>query len=236
MARVDLGQPHAQLVHGRRTRAVRLRRPGAHRSFFLSGGQIDGQANINLVGIGDIACLSARRRAFPARSARPISTSWCWGDPVPPGHSPRVLVDRCGFHQRAGCQPAGGVSPGRAVRAGDDAVRVPVRCAAGRASRWRACIRGIRARRVREATGFDYDEPAVVPVTPTPDAERGLRQLRYRCRPHGRRDLSGVRRQVVRIRQDGLKRRCCRSCAGMVSCGPAPTPKRKKIQGPRENR
>ncbi len=42
--------------------------------FFLSGGQIDGAGNVNLVRIGDPA---GRRQGFPARSARPISTTWC---------------------------------------------------------------------------------------------------------------------------------------------------------------
>ena len=42
-------------------------------AFFLSGGQIDGEANINLVEVGDPA---HPRCAFPAPSVRPISISW----------------------------------------------------------------------------------------------------------------------------------------------------------------
>ena len=42
--------------------------------FFLSGGQIDGHGNINLVSIGDY---DNPRCASPARSARPISITSC---------------------------------------------------------------------------------------------------------------------------------------------------------------
>ena len=42
-------------------------------AFLLSGGQIDGAANVNLVGVGDIADYPKPRHASPARSAQPIS-------------------------------------------------------------------------------------------------------------------------------------------------------------------
>jgi glutaconate CoA-transferase subunit B len=48
--------------------------------FFLSGGEIDGQGNINLVSIGDPEKPPA---AFPARSARRIVFRRAQGDPVP---------------------------------------------------------------------------------------------------------------------------------------------------------
>ena len=46
-------------------------------AFFLSGGQIDGGANINLVGVGDIAAYPRAEARFPGRSVRPISIMWC---------------------------------------------------------------------------------------------------------------------------------------------------------------
>ena len=56
-----MGRPYVSLLckaastflHRRRPRVVRLRGPGPHRCVLLSGGQIDGQGNINLVSIGD---------------------------------------------------------------------------------------------------------------------------------------------------------------------------------------
>ena len=42
--------------------------------FFLSGGQIDGEGNINLVSIGDY---DSRRCVFPARSVPPTSITSC---------------------------------------------------------------------------------------------------------------------------------------------------------------
>ena len=44
--------------------------------FFLSGGQIDGEANINLVGTGEYA-MRRPERAFPVDSAPPTSITSC---------------------------------------------------------------------------------------------------------------------------------------------------------------
>ena len=43
-------------------------------AFFLGGVQIDGGADINLVGLGDHPALDKR---FPAPTAPPTSISWC---------------------------------------------------------------------------------------------------------------------------------------------------------------
>ena len=45
-------------------------------AFFLGGGQIDGSANINLVGVDGYPQSRVR---WPGSLARPTSTSWCHG-------------------------------------------------------------------------------------------------------------------------------------------------------------
>jgi len=140
-------------------------------AFFLSGGQIDGQANINLVGVGDIA-------AYPRAEARfPGSFGSAYLYFVVPRvilfhqeHSPRVLVPKVDFIS------APGVSPPEVYRPGGPHALV-TSLAVFHFDRARARFSlarthpGVSAADVRAATGFDYDEGPVVPVTPAPDAE-----------------------------------------------------------------
>jgi glutaconate CoA-transferase, subunit B len=146
-------------------------------AFFLSGGQIDGGANINLVGVGDIA-------AYPRAEARfPGSFGSAYLYYVVPRvilftqeHSQRVLVDKVDFVSAPGTSAPGVHRPG-----GPYALVTP-RCVF-RFDRDRACFvlvsvhPGGTADQVHEATGFAYDAPDSVPVTPTPDADT-LRTLR----------------------------------------------------------
>src|SRR4051794_17296568 len=82
-------------------------------AFFLSGGQIDGQANINLVGVGDIA-------AYPRAQARfPGSFGSAYLYFVVPKvilfhqeHTPRVLVDKVDFISAPGTSPPEVYRPG----------------------------------------------------------------------------------------------------------------------------
>ncbi len=82
-------------------------------AFFLSGGQIDGQANINLVGVGDIA-------EYPRASARfPGSFGSAYLYFVVPRvilfhqeHSPRTLVRKVDFVSAPGTSPPGVYRPG----------------------------------------------------------------------------------------------------------------------------
>jgi glutaconate CoA-transferase, subunit B len=140
-------------------------------AFFLSGGQIDGQANINLVGVGDIA-------AYPRAEARfPGSFGSAYLYFVVPRvilfhqeHSPRTLVDKVDFIS------APGTSAAEVYRRGGPYALVTSRCvflfdrARGRFTLANTHP-GVTAEDVRRATGFDYDAPATVPVTPVPDAD-----------------------------------------------------------------
>jgi len=136
-------------------------------AFFLGGGQIDGQANINLVGIGDYPRGKVR---FPGS----FGSSYLYFL-IPrvilfrEEHTPRTLVEKVDFIS------APGVSEPGTYRPGGPAALVTGRCVfsfdreAGRFTLtsvhpWSS------VGEVRDQTGFAYDEPADVPVTPAPDA------------------------------------------------------------------
>ena len=135
--------------------------------FFLGGGQIDGQANLNLVGTGD----------WPGRSVRfPGSFGSAFLYMMVPRtilfreeHSPRVLVPRVAHIS------APGTSPAQHFRRGTAQALVTGRCVftfnAGTARFGLASLHpGQTAAEVRAATGFDYDGDDA-PVTPDPPAE-----------------------------------------------------------------
>jgi glutaconate CoA-transferase subunit B len=135
-------------------------------AFFLGGGQIDGQANINLVGTGD----------YPTNEVR-----WpgCFGSAflyflVPrvilfrEEHSPRVLVDKVDYVS------APGTSEGVARSGGPYALLTGKALFSFDPSRKRFALRsvhrGVAATDVRANTGFDYDSPTDPPQTAAPDA------------------------------------------------------------------
>ena len=135
--------------------------------FFLGGGQIDGQANINLIGTGD----------WPGRSARfPGSFGSAFMYMMVPRtilfreeHSRRVLVPV------VDAISAPGLSPPGHFRRGTAQALVTGRCvfafdrAKGR-FRLASLHPGETVAGIRAATGFDFDAPDDVPVTadPTP--------------------------------------------------------------------
>lgn len=140
-------------------------------AFFLSGGQIDGRANINLVGTGDIADYPRAEARFPGS----FGSAYLYY--VVPRvilfaqeHTPRVLVDKVDFIS------APGVSEPGVFRPGGPYALVTTKCVflfdRNRARFTLASVHpGVSAGDVRQATGFDYDEPAQVPATPMPDAD-----------------------------------------------------------------
>ena len=136
--------------------------------FFLSGGQIDGGANVNLLGVGD----------YPGTTAR---WSGSFGSAylyfmVPRvilftlDHSRRTLVETVDFISAPGTSPANVHRPG-----GPYALITP-RCLflfdRDKGRFHLASIHpGETAQSIREHTGFDYDAPDTVPETEAPDAE-----------------------------------------------------------------
>jgi glutaconate CoA-transferase, subunit B len=134
-------------------------------AFFLGGGQIDGQANINLVGVG----------GYPASKVRwPGSFGSAYLYFLVPRvilfreeHSPRVLVPKVDFISAPGTSPANVYRPGGpyALVTG----RAVFRFERARARFVLASVHpGHTAGEVRENTGFDFDLPATLPQTPAP--------------------------------------------------------------------
>jgi glutaconate CoA-transferase subunit B len=147
--------------------------------FFLSGGEIDGEGNINLVSIGEHDHPKVR---FPG----------CFGSGylyyvVPKvilfrtEHSRRTLVPKVGFVS------APGTSESNVYRHGGPIALVTNRCVFSfdkmkKRFRLDSVHPGHTADEVREHTGFDYDIPADVTITPAPSGET-LRLMREAVAP-----------------------------------------------------
>ena len=134
--------------------------------FFLSGAQIDGQGNINLVAVGDYARPKAR---FPGS----FGSAYLYF--VVPRvilfrteHSRRTLVPKVDFIS------APGASAGNVYRPGGPIALVTNRCLFG-FSNGRFTLASVHpghtVDEVSENTGFDFDTPNDVPETPPPSTE-----------------------------------------------------------------
>ncbi len=136
--------------------------------FFLSGGQIDGAGNINLVSVGDYDHPKAR---FPGS----FGSAYLYY--VVPKvilfrveHSRRTLVPKVDFVS------APGGSDGNVFRPGGPIALVTNRCLfdfdrARQRFRLASVHPGHSVEEVIGNTGFDFDRPAEVPTTPAPSAE-----------------------------------------------------------------
>lgn len=135
-------------------------------AFFLGGGQIDGSGNINLVGTGE----------YPRTDVRwPGSFGSAYLYHLVPRvilfreeHSSRVFVPKVDFIS------AKATTPEVARRGGPHALLTNMALfdfdrAAGR-FRLRSVHPPFTAADVKANTGFDYEQPAVVPATSGPDA------------------------------------------------------------------
>ncbi len=143
-------------------------------AFFLGGAQIDAEANINLVGIGDYPKTKTR---FPGSFGSsylyflvPRVILLCLE------HSNRVLVPKVDFVS------APGISPRNVYRPGGPHALVTNRCLfsidrEARRFRLLSLHPGEDLSSIRDDTGFDFDAPANVPTTaaPGPDALALLR-------------------------------------------------------------
>jgi len=147
--------------------------------FFLSGGQIDGEGNINLVSVGDYERPKAR---FPGSFG---SAHLYYVVPrvilFRVEHSRRTLVPKVDFIS------APGGSDDNVVRPGGPVALVTNRCLfafdrAQRRFRLASVHPGHSVEEVIENTGFAFDRPAQVPFTPVPSAET-LRLLRSAVAP-----------------------------------------------------
>jgi glutaconate CoA-transferase, subunit B len=136
--------------------------------FFLSGGQIDGQGNINLVSIGDPARPKVR---FPGS----FGSAYLYY--VVPrvilfrlDHTRRTLVKKVDFIS------APGVTPENIYRPGGPIALVTNRCLFSfdrtrKGFRLNSVHPGHTVEEVIENTGFAFERPDHVPTTPVPTAE-----------------------------------------------------------------
>jgi glutaconate CoA-transferase subunit B len=147
-------------------------------AFFLGGGQIDGEANINLVGAG----------GYPRSVVRwPGSFGSSYLYFLVPRvilfreeHTRRVLVPRVDFVSAPGTSPAGVYRPGGPYKLltglglfAFDRMR--------RRFQLESVHPGHTVEEIVDNTGFDFDRPEHVPVTPGP-GPRTLELLRSRIR------------------------------------------------------
>ena len=135
-------------------------------AFFLSGGQIDGQGNVNLVSTGDYAHPKVR---FPGS----FGSAYLYY--VVPKvilfrteHSRRTLVSRVDFIS------APGTSQANVYRSGGPIALVTNRCLFSFAN-GRFVLTSVHPGHtideVVENTGFDFEKPATVSQTPAPSSE-----------------------------------------------------------------
>lgn len=136
--------------------------------FFLGGGQIDGEANVNLVGIG----------GYPRSAVRfPGSFGSAYLYFVVPRvilfreeHSRRVLVPRVEFVSAPGWSPAKVYRPG-----GPEALVTGLAAFAFERARHRFRLESVHPGHtpgeVGENTGFHFEKPERVPLTPPPDPQ-----------------------------------------------------------------
>jgi glutaconate CoA-transferase, subunit B len=128
--------------------------------FFLGGAQIDGEANINLVRVGEHRFPGSFGSAFMYYAVKRVIL-------FREEHSPRVLVKKVDFVSAPGWSPPEVHRPGG-----------PVALLTGKALfSWEKEKRRFRLESVhdgegvRSQTGFDYDSPSVLPRTPVPGSE-----------------------------------------------------------------
>jgi glutaconate CoA-transferase, subunit B len=167
--------------------------------FFLSGGQIDGEGNVNLVSIGEYEKPKVR---FPGS----FGAAYLYY--VVPKvilfrleHTRRTLVEKVDFIS------APGTSPDNVYRPGGPCALITNRCLfafdrSRRRFRLASVHPGHTLAEIMEHTGFAFDEPAEVPVTPAPSPET-LRVMRAvvapqltEVYPEFARDVFGVGQSV----------------------------------------
>ena len=135
-------------------------------AFFLGGGQIDGQGNVNLVAAG----------GYPVSKVRwPGSFGSAYLYYIVPRvilfreeHSRRVMVPRVDFISAAGSSPDGVYRPG-----GPHALLTPLCLFDFDRGRQRFRLRSVHPghslEEILDQTGFDFDRPDQVPTTPRAD-------------------------------------------------------------------
>lgn len=137
-------------------------------AFFLSGGQIDGKANINLTGIGEYPELDTRwSGAFGSAYLYFVVPKVIL---FTAEHSPRTLVEKVDFISSPGVSDEGVYRPG-----GPHALVTPLCVFAFDKEKAQFNLKSVHPghslEEVRGQTGFDFACPENVPETELPDNE-----------------------------------------------------------------
>jgi glutaconate CoA-transferase subunit B len=138
-------------------------------AFFLSGGQIDGHGNINLVGTGEYPQTEVRWSGSFGSAylyylvPRVVLFRW--------EHSRRTLVDQVDFISAPGSSPPEVHRPGGPVALITNLCLFDFDRTRGR-FQLRSVHPGHTLEEVRDQTGFDFDCPSTPPTTAPPDAAR----------------------------------------------------------------
>jgi glutaconate CoA-transferase subunit B len=128
--------------------------------FFLGGAQIDGEANINLVRAGENRFPGSFGSAYMYFTAKRVIL-------FREEHSPRVLVKKVDFVSAPGSSPPEVERPGGPV-----ALLTGKALFAWQKDKRRFLLQSVHdGEDVRQQTGFDYDSPQAVPLTPVPAKE-----------------------------------------------------------------
>ncbi|MBT6096725.1 MAG: CoA synthetase [Rhodospirillaceae bacterium] len=137
--------------------------------FFLGGVQIDGEANVNLVGTGEYPTVDKR---FPGS----FGSAYMYFV-VPkvilfrPEHTRRVFVPKVDFISAPGTSEPDVYRPG-----GPKALVTELCLMSFDPARKRFTLESVHPghtlEEVRDNTGFDFDIPDIVPVTPEPEPDR----------------------------------------------------------------
>jgi glutaconate CoA-transferase subunit B len=153
---------------------------GVYDAFFTGGGQIDGQANINLVGVGDYPALKVR---WPGSHGTPLLYLMIPNAIIflRQGHSRRALVPKVDFISTPGVSAPGVHRPGGPIALVTDLCVFGFDRTRGRFT-LQSVHPGVSVDEVKEKTGFDFDLPAQVPETAGPSREM-LTVLRDRVCP-----------------------------------------------------
>ena len=171
------GRPRVSLIHGRTNNPFTdggrelfdCAGQGRIDVFFLGGVEIDGEANINLVGTGDYPAVSKR---FPGS----FGSAYMYF--VVPRvilfrqeHTRRVFVPRVSFVSAPGWSEPGIHRPG-----GPKALVTELCVMTFDAARRRFTLASVHPGRtveeIKDNTGFDFDIPTTVPQTKAPEPER----------------------------------------------------------------
>lgn len=141
---------------------------GVFDGFFIGGGQVDGDANVNLVGIGRYPNLDVR---WPGSHGTPLLYMMIPNTIIFLGveHTARALVRRVDFISAPGVSDPGVHRPGGPTGLVTSRCVFDFRAQGGFHLRW--VHPGHTEAEVRANTGFDYEAPDSVAHTPLPSLE-----------------------------------------------------------------